>query len=160
MPRHSRRQYYVNGKIQGNLAFRVAVYWFYCLLVVGVMGSCWLVLFDRPASSGEFLSRVGGQLIPILLGSVLMLPIVLLDCVRYSNRFVGPIFRLGRAMDRLSDGQRVHNIEFRTSDFWYEYAQTFNRLNERVISLEEQLKAAQSCAGDSDPQHQEAEIGA
>ena len=144
MPRQARRQYFVNSKVQGNLAFRVAMYWLYCLLVVGIMSSCWMVLFDRPASSGEFLARVGTQTAPILLSSILLLPLVLLDCVRYSNRFVGPIFRLGRALDRLADGQRVHNIEFRSGDFWYEYAQSFNRLNERIISLEEQLKAAQA----------------
>jgi len=143
MPRQSRRQLFVNSKIQGNLVFRVAMYWFYCLLVVGVMSAGWLMLFDRPASAGEFLARIGGRTAPILISSVLLLPLVLMDCVRFSNRFVGPVFRLGRAIDRLADGQRVHNIEFRAGDFWYDYAQSFNRLNERVISLEEQLKAAQ-----------------
>ena len=144
MSRQSRKQYFVNGKVQGNLAYRVAMYWFYCLLVVGVMGSCWMVLFDRPGSSVEFFSRLVGQTAPILLASLLLLPIVLLDCVRYSNRFVGPVFRMGRALERLADGQRVHNIEFRKDDFWFEYAQSFNKLNERVIRLEEQLKAAQA----------------
>ena len=146
MPRHPRRQYFVNSKVQGNLAFRVSMYWLYCLVVVGMMSACWMVLFDRPASSAELFVRVGTQTAPILLSSVLLLPLVLFDCVRYSNRFVGPIFRLGRALERLADGQRVHNIEFRTGDFWYEYSQTFNRLNERVISLEEQLKTAQANA--------------
>ena len=144
MPRKPRRQYFVNSKVQGNLAFRVAMYWLYCLLVVGVMSGCWMVLFDRPGSSGEFLARIGTQTAPILLSSVLLLPLVLFDCVRYSNRFVGPIFRLGRALERLADGERVHNIQFRNGDFWFEYAQSFNRLNERVISLEEQLKAAKT----------------
>ena len=157
MPRQPRRQYFVNSKVQGTLAFRVAMYWFYCLLVVAVMGGCWMVLFDRPASSGEFLARMGGQIAPILLSSVLLLPIVMYDSIRFSNRFVGPIFRLGRAMDRMAEGQRVHNIEFRTSDFWYEYAQTFNRLNERIISLEEQLKAKQSET--ELPQHTEEPVG-
>jgi nitrogen fixation/metabolism regulation signal transduction histidine kinase len=118
------------------------------------MASCWMVLFDRPASSTEFFVRAWRQTIPTLLASVLLLPLVLLDCVRFSNRFVGPLFRLGRAMDRLADGQRVHNIVFRQGDFWFQLAQTFNRLNERIIQLEQQVKAAQARERD------EEEVGA
>ena len=152
MPRQARRQYFVNSKVQGNLACRVALYWFYCLLAVAVTSACWMVLFDRPATSGEFLARLGTQTAPVLLSSVLLLPLVILDCIRFSSRFVGPIFRLGRALERMADGQRVHNVEFRHGDFWYEYAQSFNRLNERVISLEQQLKAAQESPDRSEVQ--------
>lgn len=144
MSRRPRRQYFVNGKVQGNLACRVSLYWLYCLVTVALMSACWMVLFDRPNSSGEFFMRLGAHTAPVLLSSVLLLPLVLLDSVRFSNRFVGPVFRLGRALERLADGQRVHNIQFRANDFWYDYAQSFNRLNERVISLEEQLKAAKA----------------
>mgnify|MGYP006908324878 CR=1 FL=1 len=149
MPRQSRRQYFVNGKVQGALACRIALYWFFCLLTVATMTAFWLVLFDRPASAGEFAARMATQTAPVLLSSVLLLPLVILDSVRHSNRFVGPILRLGRALDRMADGQRVHNIEFRNDDFWYEHAQSFNRLNERVIALEEQLKAAQAASSAS-----------
>lgn len=141
MARQTRRQYFVHGKVQGSLLCRVSMYWLYCLLTVALMSSCWIVLFDRPASSFDFLARLTSQTVPILISSLLLLPIVLMDCVRFSNRFVGPLFRLGRSLDRLADGQRVHNIEFRKDDFWFDVAQTFNRLNERVILLEEQLKA-------------------
>ena len=144
MSRRPRRQFFVNGKVQGSLALRVALYWMYCLVAVGLMTTCWMVLFDRPSSSGEFFARLGAQTLPVLLSSVLLMPLVLLDSIRFSNRFVGPVFRLGRALERMADGQRVQNVQFRSDDFWYEYSQSFNRLNERVISLEEQLKAARA----------------
>jgi len=159
MPRQPRRQYFVNSKVQGSLALRVGVYWLYCLVAVALMNACWLVLFDRPASSGEFAARIWHQTVPTLLGTLLLLPIVMMDCVRFSNRFVGPIFRLGRALDRLADGQRVHNVEFRSTDFWYEYALSFNRLNERVIALEEQLKATPSIDETASPEEQPVAVG-
>ncbi|MCA9268009.1 MAG: hypothetical protein KDA41_06040, partial [Planctomycetales bacterium] len=140
MARKARQQFLVDGKVQGSLAFRVAMYWLYCLLAVAVMSSCWMLLFDRPTTSVEFLNRLLLQTAPTLLSSLLLLPLVLMDCVRYSNRFVGPLFRLGRAMQRLADGERVHNVEFRDGDFWFDFAQTFNRLNARVIALEEENK--------------------
>jgi hypothetical protein len=141
MPRQNRRQYIINYNVQGSLLARVAMYWVYCLIAVLLTSSCWMVLFNRPASSGEFLGRLAFHTAPVLLGTLLLLPIVLVDCLRFSNRFVGPLFRLSRAMDRLGDGERVHNIEFRQGDFWFHIAQSFNRLNERVIRLEQQQKA-------------------
>ncbi len=159
MPRQPRRQHFVNSKVQGSLALRVVIYWLYCLLAVALMSCCWMVLFDRPATSGEFAARIWERTLPTLLGSLLLLPIVMMDCVRYSNRFVGPIFRLGRALGRLADGQRVHNIEFRDGDFWFEYAQSFNRLNERIIALEEQLKATQSNDDNRMPEEEPVAVG-
>lgn len=144
MPRKPRQQFFVNSAVQGSLLCRVAMYWVYCLVAVALSSAVWLVLFNRPASSGELLGQMLGQVVPVLFGTLLVLPIVLLDLVRYSNRFVGPLFRLTRAMDRLADGERVHNIEFRQGDFWFHIAQTFNRLNERTIRLEQQLKAAET----------------
>jgi nitrogen fixation/metabolism regulation signal transduction histidine kinase len=132
------------------------MYWLYCLLTVALMAACWMVLFDRPESSTEYFVRVWRQTIPTLLASVLLLPLVLLDCVRFSNRFVGPLLRLGRAMDRLSEGQRVHNIVFRQGDFWFNLAQTFNRLNERILHLEEQVKA--SAARDAEHEEESAAV--
>jgi nitrogen fixation/metabolism regulation signal transduction histidine kinase len=102
------------------------------------------MLFDRPSSPVELFSQLAFQIAPVLLATFLVLPIVLLDCVRFSNRFVGPLFRLSRAMDRLADGDRVHNIEFRQGDFWFSIAQSFNRLNERMIRLDEAAKSRQS----------------
>lgn len=141
MPRQSRRQYIVNYNVQGSLLVRVALYWVYGLIAVLLTSSCWMLLFDRPTSLAGFLGGLANHTAPVLLGTLFLLPLVLLDCLRFSNRFVGPLFRLSRAMDRLGDGERVHNIEFRQGDFWFHIAQSFNRLNERVIRLERQQKS-------------------
>lgn len=140
MTRKPRRTFLVQGSVQNSLLARVALYWGYFLTATFCAALAWMWLFDRPQSWSE----LGGRMLylgaPLLLASSLLLPFVLMDCLRFSHRFVGPLFRLSRAMDRLADGERVHNIEFRQDDFWFNIAQTFNRLNERVIRLEQQTK--------------------
>ncbi len=106
-------------------------------------------LFDWPKTWGELAGQLLYFAAPLLVATLILLPCVLLDCLRFSNRFVGPLFRLSRAMERLADGERVHNIEFRQGDFWFNIAQTFNRLNERVIRLEQQAKAAERAQEES-----------
>jgi sensor histidine kinase YesM len=149
MPRKPRRTFLVHGSVQLRLLARVGLYWGYFLVTAFVTAMAWMWLFDRPASWGELAARMSYLAAPLLLATALILPFVLLDFLRFSNRFVGPLFRLSRAMDRLADGERVHNVEFRQGDFWFHIAQTFNRLNERVIRLEQQAKSNQRTQDES-----------
>lgn len=139
MSRQDRQRFFVDRDVQGKLMIRVAMYWVYCLIAVALMMSCFIVAFDRPANSGEFVSRLFYQTIPPLAASTLMLPILLFDAIRFSNLFAGPIFRLRRCMNHLADGKPVAELKFRNGDFWCEFAESFNRLNQRVQHLEARL---------------------
>lgn len=97
MPR-KRQQLFVDRAVQTSLLFRVAMYWTLCLMAVGLMVACWIVVTERPDSSGELVQRVWQQCGLALLASLVVLPIVLLDCLRLSNRFAGPIQRVRRAL--------------------------------------------------------------
>ena len=67
-----------------------------------------------------------------IIASVLVMPFVLFDFVRLSNRFAGPMFRLRRCMQDLADGKRVEPIHFRDGDFWQEIADAFNGILARM----------------------------
>ena len=67
-----------------------------------------------------------------LVASLLLLPIVLIDIVRLSNRFAGPLVRLRRSMRALARGEKVQPIHFRGSDFWQEFADEFNAIAARL----------------------------
>jgi nitrogen fixation/metabolism regulation signal transduction histidine kinase len=140
MPRKPRRQYFVQGSVQKSLLARIALYFGYLVAASFLAAMLWMAQFDRPDSWNALAGRMLYIGIPLVAAATLLLPIVLFDCLRFSNRFVGPLLRLSRAMDRLADGERVHNIEFRQGDFWFHIAQTFNRLNERIIRMEQQAK--------------------
>lgn len=80
---------------------------------------------------------------PVLVSTLVVLPLVLLDLMRVTNRFVGPLFRLRRDMRKLANGEAVAAVSFRKHDFWRETAEEFNAVIQRVRQLERELAAAQ-----------------
>lgn len=69
---------------------------------------------------------------PAVSGTLAFLPLALIDFVRLSNRFAGPMQQLRRTMQELSRGEPVEPIRFRKGDFWHEFAADFNVLVDRV----------------------------
>ena len=132
MPSHVRRQLFVDRNVQGALLLRVVMYWIYCLFSVAFMITCWLMVYDRPESTAAFWSQMQNLYIPALAATVLLLPIAIVDLIRLSNRFAGPMLRLRRTMKQLADGERVHPVHFRDGDFWFDFAEDFNRVLARV----------------------------
>ena len=123
-----RRRLFVDFKLQGVLLAHTAIYWCYCLLSVTLTATCWVVFAHRPGSSAELFSTLWGYFGPALIGSILLLPLVLMDCLRLSNRFAGPMVRLRVAMHRLANGEPVKPVKLRDGDFWCEFAADFNRV--------------------------------
>jgi nitrogen fixation/metabolism regulation signal transduction histidine kinase len=157
MLRHKRKQLFVDNKVQGALTLRVVAYWFYCLLTVALMTACWVILSETPQSSREMLQRVWAHAGPALLSSLLLLPIVVVDAIRLSNRFAGPVLRLRRGMKQLADGQSVSPIHFRDGDFWCDFALDFNRVASRVqAAAERELdEASQSDSAFAEQRYEE-----
>jgi hypothetical protein len=78
---------------------------------------------------------------PALVGAVLLMPLVLFDIVRLSNRFAGPLLRLRRSLRALAKGEEVAPLKFREGDFWQDFAKEFNAVAERMNKLNEAAKA-------------------
>lgn len=150
MKTYRRTQLLVDRPVQGTLLLRTVAYWLYCLLAVAMMASCWIIVRDRPATSGELLTQIWLHSGPALFGSFLVLPIVVLDCLRLSNRFAGPIFRLQRAMTQLADGQPVRKVHFRDGDYLHDLADVFNRLVDRVDAHVEHANSGTPASGTQD----------
>lgn len=138
-----RRQLLVDPKVQGALLTRAVLYWGYCLLGAWSFVCLWKMV-TSPASGfdvqfDESLFYCG----PMVVATVAILPLVLVDLLRVTNRFVGPLFRLRRDMRKLVNGEPVRQIAFRKNDYWRETAEEFNALADHVQRLERELAAAQ-----------------
>jgi hypothetical protein len=138
-----RRRLFVDAKLQGALLSHVALYWAYCLLSVGFIAVVWIVFAKRPPSSAKLFEELWMNCGPALLGSILLLPLVLLDCLRLSNRFAGPMVRLNKAIKDLADGETARPVKVREDDFWCEFAQCVNRLIEQQANCKSGNQAAQ-----------------
>lgn len=128
-----RRKLFVDAKLQGALLAHTILYWFYCLLSVSVIAVAWIVLVKRPPTSADLSQQLWQNFGPALLGAVVLLPLVLLDCLRLSNRFAGPMVRIQRAMKQLATGERPEKLKVRKSDFWSEFIDDFNLVIDQSV---------------------------
>ena len=139
--RLKRRQHYVDSHVQGSLLRRILFHWalFFviaCLAVVvmqALMGDPNLPMIERVQhEAGEF----------VFLGIILLslFPAFMLDTIRFSNRFVGPMARLRRVLRELGNEQEdVEVVKFRDSDFWADVADEFNKVSDLVRSQRDEL---------------------
>ncbi len=131
-----RKQLFVDRKVQGALVIRAVGYWLFCLLTMSLALLLWR-LWTGPArlfylQFDEMWHWYG----PAAIASLLVLPLVVIDIVRLSNRFAGPLYRLRREMRKLANGEPVRAIKFRDGDFWMEFADEFNAVAKRLDLLE------------------------
>lgn len=129
----SRRRTYVDSHVQAALCRRIFLHW--CVFFAAVLFViCGLqVLLGTPGQTWS--QRLGAQLGPtFFLGAVVLslLPAFMLDVVRFSNRFVGPIARLRRGMRELAEFGNTEEIRFRDGDFWADAASEFNELRAQL----------------------------
>ena len=66
-----------------------------------------------------------------------MLPVLLYDLAKYSNRFAGPVYRLQRNLNALAEGQSVAPMSFRENDYWQALAESFNKVASRLAAAEQ-----------------------
>ena len=118
----------VDAKVQGALILRIVLYWFFCVVVVGLILLC-LDIANGPVGPlfNQFrLESLWVQYGAVVVASVMILPVLLADTILTSNRFAGPLFRVRRSMRALAAGEPVQPIHVRKKDLWPDVAEEFN----------------------------------
>src|SRR4051812_24644301 len=117
-----RTKHFIDSNVQGALARRIIFHWLVFMLVVSFVSFILQVLANpfRPITEHfEDLWRVQG---PFLLVMVFLLPVFVIDTIKLSHRFAGPIFSLRRAIQDIAAGKTPRRLKFRTRDFWQSLA--------------------------------------
>ena len=127
-----RKQLFVDPKVQGALVVRALMYWVACLVTVSLMLLCWRIVTGPARPLLLHFDDMWFFYGPAIIASLLLLPMVIADIIRLSNRFAGPMLRLRRSMRALARGEHVDPIEFRDGDFWQDFAEEFNQVLVRV----------------------------
>ena len=148
MSKHKRKKNYVDNQVQGALLRRIFSHWFMFFLVSGftiimlqtLLGDSNVPIMDR------FRYQVGEFTFFGLVMAALF-PAFMLDTVRFSNRFVGPIGRLRRHLQQLSRGD-TSECKFRGDDFWAEVAEEFNIVADLVKKQQLEIDRLRQAAGE------------
>jgi hypothetical protein len=128
----SRRQLFIDRKVQGALLYQACMYWLLGLVVIflGLLG--WQILRLSPRPLSAHLMGMWHQYAVVVAILGILGPVFVYDMVRLTNRFAGPMLRLRNGLQRLAQGERVEPIVFRKGDFWYEMAEAFNAVAARA----------------------------
>ncbi len=166
MKQKKRQMYFVDPSVQGALMLRFVGYWALFLAVMFIMLASIPVMlavcfeFNQRPSVPRIMADTWSMFWPAMLATLLTVPAVLWDLTKMTNRFVGPIFRLRRTMCALADGEEVDLVQFRKGDFWYDFAEDFNRLIAATRSSEQSEVArgdeSKEVAPEEDPPDEEA----
>lgn len=141
MAKHpQRRIYLVDHDVQGGLLNKAAWYWLLSLAIFGSLNVIgWIFIapgVDVLVRIRELLPSFFGVLIVAMLSSLIVLPVLLHDLAKYTNRFAGPVFRLQRNLEALAAGKTVQPLSFRAGDHWHDLANAFNQVAARLETAE------------------------
>jgi hypothetical protein len=139
-----RKKMFVDARVQGVMLRRLVIYWLFGLLAISQILLCWHIITGPPT---PFFDQFRFDLLwsehaPVVIASLILLPIFLIDTVVLTNRFCGPLYRLRGAMRALAAGERIEPLKFRDKDFWREVADEFNLLAVHVEQLKRQVALA------------------
>lgn len=137
--RFPRRKLFIDPVVQGAIVIRFLLYWCLCVFVVFATLICQDYL---AATLGLFTDGPPGlwlRLGPAALVVMTLTPLLILDLLRTTNRFAGPIVRTRRFVRALAAGERVEPISFRRDDYWRGYADDLNAVLRRIEALDKTL---------------------
>ncbi len=109
--KRSRQRYFVDPQVQGALILRVILYWIVCVATITLMLLGWRIVSGPARLFQNHFDAMWFLYGPALIASFVLLPLVVFDIVRLSNRFVGPLVRLRRAMPRLGTRRTRRPVE-------------------------------------------------
>lgn len=137
----------VDQRVQGALLRRTCLHWCsFLILSVAVTAGLGVLTGDPSRPISNQMADIAAANFWPFLTLVAMLPMFLVDTVRLSARFAGPMVRLRRQMESLASDGDTAPIHFRQGDFWISAADNYNAIvdrymlqQERIADLEEQI---------------------
>ena len=127
---NQRSKKFVDNHVQGALIKRVLFHWVSLFLVLGIAVLGLKTLMGDPGLSPTVrFAQAKGDFLLIAILMFALLPVFVLDTIRFSNRFVGPIARIRQGLRDLTAKKNVR-LKFRQGDFWHEMAAEFNAVSQ------------------------------
>ena len=155
--RNQRRRHFIDKTVQGMLIGRIMVHWLTFLLSSFVILYVWQFLLSgdpqRPFS--PHMREVAESFVPVAVVFICLLPASIWDTVKFSHRFVGPIYRLRKSMQGIAGGEPLRPVKLRQGDFWKGTADDFNAMIRRIEADRILAEQSRTEAPEGEPQSSE-----
>lgn len=132
MAANIRKTRFIDPAVQGALRRRILLHWLAFVGISLAMTLCMYWLSEPFDSFGELLSGAFWKSTPIYLTLLCLLPAFVLDTIKLSARFAGPMHRLQRAMHDAAHGKTPQRVVFRGDDYWQQLAIDFNAVLDKL----------------------------
>ncbi|WDQ18571.1 hypothetical protein [Rhodopirellula sp. P2] len=138
-PRQERSTTVVDRTVQYGVVKKIAFHWVIFFVCNSIALLLWLRLFEHPDLSWQHsFEDCVRRFLPFFLISLALIPAFVLDTLKLTNRFAGPIMRLRTEILNAAEGRPVTRLCFRTNDFWRDVADSFNSMAQRTGLLIEE----------------------
>lgn len=138
----------IDHEVQTSLIWRVTLHWGALIMGQGLGLLFWTVFTALPdIHAGDVFHRFSLTFLPVMVISLSLLPVFLLDTVKLTNRFAGPIQRLRRTLKSIVAGEQVEPLKFRDNDFWQALAVDFNQ----AMKLRSENESAPDTSAHAEP---------
>jgi hypothetical protein len=140
MTKPRRTKHFIDSCVQGALARRIIFHWLVFLLVSSVVAFVLQVLSNPFRPLMEHVSDLWRTQGLFLLVMIFLLPVFVIDTVKLSHRFAGPIYSLRRSIREVIQGKPARRLKFRRRDFWHDLADDYNALLLRLDLLQDESR--------------------
>ena len=128
MAPRARSKSFIDSNVQGALTRRIIFHWLVFMVVTSAVAFLLQVLADPFRGLTSHLQDLWWSQGPFLLVTVFLLPVFVMDAVKLSHRFAGPIFNLRRSIRSVAAGDQPRKVSFRKGDFWQDLADDYNQM--------------------------------
>lgn len=129
-----RKQTYVDPQVQGALVRRLILHWLGFFVTASIVTFVLQVLSNPLIPISAHAEELWWTQGPFLIVMVFLLPMFVLDTIKLSHRFAGPIYRLRKTIQDVAAGQAPRRLKFRDFDFWQGLADDYNKMIDRLAS--------------------------
>jgi hypothetical protein len=141
--KNRRTKLIIDSAVQWAIVRRILRHWICFLVMTAVLMPLWLAVlsWDIVSNCGSLQEAImtgWARSVPLIVFFVAITPIIVYDILKLSHRFVGPVYRLHKAIKDLAAGEEIPPIRLRKDDFWKNVIADFNALAEQVTSMRRQ----------------------
>lgn len=141
MNQSKRKRTFVDAEVQTAIIKRIVIYWLSGMMFILLPLTFSNTFMEPEVHIVSHFFSVVVHYWPVILMMFILLPLAMYDVNRFSNRFVGPIYRVRKELDKFEETGRIPPIKFREKDYWQDLAGQLNTVSDRINELENELES-------------------